>query len=246
MALDLKNQNRGEGFSAQFITPAVLTIILLLLLFAIFSGFNSDPSAELEANRINQRGSTIEKSEWFSVDVINVNSNNARKWDLSSEKQGVIVTDVEGARDVKLKLHKGDVIRSINGKEIKSVRDFRKASRAFDSKVGLFLDIDRYDYPMYVSIPGSDYTSNAQFSQSPTPDPYNIMDVGPAFGSDINIGRFQNPTGVFGETIESWINNNFEGKYYTCLNCGALVPQTNGIKKRNILCPNCGNRMILK
>jgi len=246
LVLDLKNQNLREWFSAQFIIPAVFTIILLLSIFAIFSGFNSDPSAELEANRINQRGGRIEQSEWFSVDVVNANSNNARKWDLSSEKQGVIVTDVEGARDVKLKLHKGDVIKGINGKNIKSVRDFRKASRAFDPKAGLFLDIDRYGYPMYVSIPGSDYTSNSQFLQSQTPDSYNIMDVGPAFGSDINIGRFQNPNGALGETIESWINNNFEGKYYTCLNCGTLVPQTNGVKKRNIFCPNCGNRMILK
>lgn len=246
MALDSKYQNREEGFSAQFITPAVFIIILLLFIFAIFSSFNNDPSAELDANRINQRGGKTVKSEWFSVDVINVNSHNAREWGISSKKQGVIVTEVEGSQDVKLKLHEGDVITGINGKTIKNSRDFRIVSRTFDPKAGLFLDIVRYGYPMYVSIPGSDYTSNSQFLQSQTPDPYNIMDVGPAFGSDINIGRFQNPTGALGETIERWINNNFKGKYYTCLNCGTLVPYKNSIKRRDILCPNCGKKMVLK
>ena len=154
----MNNQNRREGFSGRFIILAVFAIILLLFIFAIFSGFNSGSSTEVEVSRINQRGGRIVKSEWFSVDVINLNSYNARKWGVSHKKQGVIVTDVEGARDVKLKLHQGDVIRGINGKEIKSVRDFRKASRAFDPRLGLFLDIDRYGHPMYVSIPGSDIT----------------------------------------------------------------------------------------
>ena len=152
----MNNQNRGEGFSAQFIFTAVFAIILLLFIFAIFSDFNSGSPTEVEVNRINQRGGRIVKSEWFSVDVINVNSKNAREWGVSPEKQGVIVTDVEGARDVKLKLHQGDVITGINGEKIKNVRDFRKAIRAFDPQAGLFLDIDRYGYPMYVSIPGSD------------------------------------------------------------------------------------------
>ena len=152
----MNNQNRGEGFSSQFIFSAVLAIILLLFIFAIFSDFNSGSSAELEVSRINQRGGRIVKSEWFSVDVIDVNSKNAREWGVSPAKQGVIVTDVEGASDVKLKLHQGDVISSINGEKIKNVRDFRKAIRAFDPQGGLFLDIERYGYPMYVSIPGSD------------------------------------------------------------------------------------------
>ena len=152
----MNNQNHREGFSGQFIITAVLAIILLLFIFAIFSDFNRGSSADLEVNRISQRGGRIVKSEWFSVDVIDVNSKNAREWGVSPEKQGVIVTDVEGARDVKLKLHQGDVISGINGKKIKNVRDFRKAIRAFDPQAGLFLDIDRYGYPMYVSIPGSD------------------------------------------------------------------------------------------
>ncbi len=156
MALNLKNQNRGEGFSTQFIITTVFAIILLLFIFAIFSDFNSGSPEEIEVSRINQRGGRIVKSEWFSVDVINVNSKNAREWGVSPAKQGVIVTDVQGAQDVKLKLHQGDVISSINGKKIKNVRDFRKAIRAFNPQAGLFLDIDRYGYPMYVSIPGSD------------------------------------------------------------------------------------------
>ncbi len=238
------NKNQLVELSEQYVVPVTFTIVLIIILAAVFTGNSYED--ELEANRIIRKDGKVTKKDWFSVEVINLNKKNARYWGISADKKGVIVTEVEGIRDVKMKLHAGDVISGINGKEIKSVRDFRKASNEFNPAAGLFLDIDRYGYPLFVSIPGSNYSSNAQFMQTQTPDPYRITGLASGFGSDFNIGAVQAPVGIVGQQFENWINHNFKGQYHSCLNCGTMVPHSGATKNNNIFCPNCGNRMGIK
>lgn len=88
----------------------------------------------------------------FSLEVNDINNELSRKYNLSLNAEGVVITEVEGNQDVKIKLKKGDLIEGINRMKIENSEDFRTAARVFDPNKGLFLDIVRDGYSMYVTI----------------------------------------------------------------------------------------------
>ena len=231
----------------QYFFPALLAIILIIVLAAIFTGGDEyDSSATLETNRRAVNGGRVVTRDWCSIEVEALNKKTARKYNISEGIRGVIITEIEGARDVKMKLREGDVICALNGEPIKSVRAFRKESRKIDPQAGMLLDINRAGYQMFVPISGKGGAYNARSGQFQQSNRYKITDVAPFINQDMNLGGYNPPSGVAGGGIENWINQNFGGKYHACLTCGTLLPYTGGKKKKTVLCPNCRNKMVLK
>ena len=240
------NQISGSKISEQYLLPVIFAIVLLLILYAVFTGDNCNETSELETTRTSMKNGKIVNRDWFSLEVSEINRNTAREYNIPSNTQGIVITEIEGAEDVKMKLQEGDVISGINGKKIRNIRDFRKASRNFNPAEGLFLDINRNSYPIYVTIPGTNSVSNPQFEQYQNQQPFELTEIAPYFGKDIDPGGIQLPDGVISNEIENWINNNFGSDYYACLTCGTLVPHNDMTKNKTISCPNCWQKMVLK
>lgn len=240
------NQVSISRFSAQYLFPALLAIVLMLVLSAVFTVGDYNDTPGLETDWISMKNGKIVNRDWFSVEVSGINENTTRKYNIPSATKGVVIVEIEGARDVKNKLQEGDVICGINGRRISNVRDFRKASRIFNPAEGLLLDINRNGYPMYIPISGTGYTSNSQSIQYQNPQPFELLEIAPFLEKGINAGGMHMQNGVIGNAIENWINDNFSDAYYACLTCGTLVPHDYRTKNKNIACPNCGCKMILK
>ncbi len=163
--------DKVKEFCEPFVLPVLSVIIFLVLVLAIFSDAITGTEADFYGNRITNRGGQIRSTEWFSIEVAEMNGRNAEEWGIRSQIEGVIVTDVEGTQDVKMKLHEGDVICSMDGASIESIGDFNKATKAFDQKVGFFMDINRYGYPMYVSVSNPDFQNGVLQTLGPPPIP---------------------------------------------------------------------------
>ena len=230
----------------QYLIPAVFVIVLILILSAMIVGSSENKySAEWNASGKIQNGVIIER-DWFSVDVEDINNELARKYNLPPKAKGVVVIEVEGNRDLRMKLRKGDLIRGINRIKIDDIRDFRNVSRKIDLNNGLLLDIVRNGYPTYVTIPGMDETTgnNSQTAKWQNPDPFQMREIAPILGKNLGTGMAFESGGI-GKEIENWINDSM-GDYYVCMKCGTMVPYNGNLKNKSIYCPNCWNMMILK
>ena len=229
-----------------YLIPAAFIIVLILILSAMITGSSEDRyTAEWNSTGKVQNNGIIDR-DWFSVEAKEINNELARKYNLPSETKGVVVAEVEGNRDLMMKLRKGDLIRGINRTRIDDIGDFRSVSGKINPNNGLLLDIVRSGYPMYVTIPGIDETigNNNQTAKLQNPDPFQMTEIAPIFGKNLGIDMAFGSGGI-GKEIENWINSN-TGGYYACTKCGTIVPYNDNLKNKNIYCPNCGNVMILK
>ena len=232
--------------TVQYLIAAALAVVLILILFAMITGSSEDKyTAEWNSTGNVQNGVFVER-DWFSVEVKDINNAIAKKYNLPPEAKGVVVDEVEGNRDLIMKLRKGDLIRGINRTGIDDIRDFRSTSRKINPNNGLLLDIVRSGYPMYVTIPGIDETiiNNNQTARWQNPDLFQMAEIAPIFGKNLGTGTAFESGGI-GKEIESWFNSN-TGGYYACNKCGTMVPSNDNMKNKNIYCPNCGNAMIFK
>lgn len=226
-----------------------MAILIVIISSAMVTGNPENQfSAEWNNSGTLRNGIRIE-SDLFSVEVNEINDGLTTKYNLPSNSEGVVITEVEGNEDVRIKLRKGDLITGINRKRIDNLKDFQTASRVFDPNDGLFLDIMRGGYSMYVTIPGiNDVPRNSsQTFELQNQDSFQATEIAPILGKNLGTGTVYEEIGITKE-FQDWINNS-KGDYFVCMKCGTMVP-SNGIQKnttsKSIFCPNCQNKMILK
>ena len=228
------------------ILPVIAVAILILLVFAMFSGNGND---DIETN-LYVSGSTQKKAyvnnEWFAVEVSEVNKDIAREYNISPRMKGVVIADLDGSRDVFMKLREGDVITGINESEVHNLKDFRKAMKNVNPIEGMFLDIQRNGYPMYVSVNGAGPVSGRQPVDIRNPHPFSMTDVAPFMGRDINVGGINVESGIVGKQIEKWVESRLGRGFHVCPKCGTSVPSNVYSRNKRISCPNCGNYMVSK
>lgn len=228
------------------ILPIIALAIMVLFIFAMFSG-NSDYDKETDF----YYGGNTQKNRktynsWFAVEVSEINRDIAKEYNISHGTKGVIIVDLDGSRDVFMKLREGDVITGINDREVHNLKDFRKAMQDVNPIEGMFLDIQRNGYPMYVSVNGANPAAGRQPVDIRNPHPFSMTDVAPFMGKDIDIGGINVESGIVGKQIERWVESNFGKGFHACPNCGTLVPSSVYSKNKRISCPNCGTHMVSK
>ncbi|MBW7995928.1 MAG: hypothetical protein FVQ81_05010 [Candidatus Glassbacteria bacterium] len=239
--------NKPKYLTGPTVTAALFLLVLVIVIFALFSG-NSGRSYETDFSVSgSMRNGVFVHNEWFSAEVWQVNREIARRYGLPKGTKGLIITELEGNPEVKLKLRNGDVITAINNHEIKNIRDFRKASRGINPIQGMFLDIQRGGHPMYVSVSGG----GRGYDSRPYPynggtHPFTMAEVAPFMGRDFNVGGMDLRAGVLGRPIERWIESKFGSGCFACPKCGTLVPGDTPASKGRISCPNCNTRMVRK
>ncbi len=228
------------------ILPVIAAVILVLFIFAMFSGNSEDDrDADFKVSGSMKNGVYV-NNDWFSAEVSGINRDIARKYNISPKTKGVIVLGLDGNRDVMSKLRKGDVITGINDSEVHNLKDFRKAMKNVNPIEGMFLDIERNGYPMYVSVNGANPASGRQPVDIRNPHPFSMTDVAPFMGRAMQIGGINVESGIVGKQIEKWVERNFGKGFHACPNCGTLVPSNVNSKNKRISCPNCGTHMISK
>jgi len=237
-----------SSFSGKNLITVVLAVLMILVLFALFSGPGGyDQDVDFNVSGSMRKGAFV-RNEWFSAEISQIDRNVAREYGLSPRTKGVVITDLEGNQDVMMKLRNGDVITAINDIEVKSLRDFRKAMQSVNPTQGMFLDIQRGGHPMYVSVSGGDgmaFDGNA-YAYWGNPSPFTMTEVAPFMGRDFNMGGINPGAGVLGRPIEKWIASNFGRGYYACPKCGTIIPGKVSAKKGRMSCPNCNTRMVRK
>ena len=229
-----------------YVLPLIAAAILILFIFAMFSGARDDDTeADFNVSGSMKNGVYV-NNDLFSAEVSGINKKIAREYNISPKTKGVIIQGIGGNMDVMTKLRKGDVITGINDKEVHNLKDFRKAMKTVNPIEGMFLDIQRNGYPMYVSVSGTGPVSNRQPVDIRNQHPFSMTDIAPFMGRDINIGGLKVKSGLVGKRIEKWIESNSGKGFHACPNCGTLVPSNLYSKNKRIYCPNCGTRMVSK
>lgn len=238
--------NSFSKLSKHNILPVFVGAILAIVLFAMFSGKrNDDMDADFHVSGSIKKGVFV-NNDWFAAEVSKINRDIAREYNISPRTKGVIIVNLEGNRDVLMKLHEGDVITGINNRKIVNLKDFRKAMQYVNPTEGMFLDIQRNGYPMYISVSGGNPASGRRPVEFQNPNPFSMTEVAPFLGRDMNVGGMNVEAGVLGKKIESWIKSNFGSDFYACQKCGTLVPNNANANNGNIICPNCGTKMVSK
>lgn len=230
------------------VTAALFVLVLVVVIFALFSGnsgYGDDTDFDVSGS---MRNGAFVHNEWFSAEVCQVNRGIARQYGLPKGTKGVMITDLEGNPEVRMKLRNGDVITAINNQEVNNLRDFRKASRNINPTQGMFMDIQRGGHPMYVSVTGR---GGMNYNSQPYPynvgaHPFTMTEVAPFMGQNYNFGGMNMRAGMLGRPVEKWLEGNFSSGYFACPKCGTLVPGDNRSKKSRVSCPNCNTRMLLK
>ncbi len=230
----------------QYRLPVIAAAILVLFVVAMFSGNSEDDrDADFKVSGSMKNGVYV-NNDWFSAEVSEINRDIAREYNISPKTKCVFVLGLDGNRDVMSKLRKGDVITGINDREVHDLKDFRKAMQDVNPIEGMFLDIQRNGYPMYVSVNGAGLAPGRQPVDIRNPHPFSMTDIAPFTGRDIQIGGINVESGIVGKQIEKWVESNLGKGFHACPNCGTLVPSNVYSKNKRISCPNCGTHMISK
>ena len=230
----------------QNILPVIVAAILVLFVVAMFSGTRDDDrEADFKVSGSMKNGVYV-NNDWFSAEVSDINKHIAGEYGVSRKTKGVIVLEIDGNRDVMRKVRKGDVITGINNCDVHNIKDFRKAMKKVNPAEGMFLDIRRNGYPMYVSVNGAYPAAGSQPYDVRNPHPFSMTDVAPFTGRNIHFGGMQFESGLMGKQIERWVESNLGRGNHACPKCGTLVPGNRNSRNQRISCPNCGSYMVYK
>ena len=240
---NLKSWTSGIANNVITIVFCVVLIIVIIGLFSVQEeeGLHGDFSARNGGGK-----SILAKSDWVELEVYQIDKKMAQKYNLPSGSKGVVVGDIEGNPNVLMKLREGDIITAINNKKIKNLGDFRKTMKSVKAAGGMFCDIKRDGYPMYVTVLGGDPSNVGQAFDFNNARQFSFMEVAPMLESNINIGGIDWDAGIIGKPIEKWIEKHAISDYHACPKCGTMVPKTIRSLGKSISCPNCGTGMISK
>ena len=94
-----------------------------------------------------------EKTSWLGITVQTLTPDLAKKFGYDENLKGVIVVDVDPKGPAAEKgIRRGDVIREMNNREVRSVRDYKRILKESDPKEGVLLWIQRGEHTFYVAI----------------------------------------------------------------------------------------------
>ncbi len=241
----MSNLNSFSTQSKNNILLLIAVALLILFLFAMLSGEKND---DMETNFF--YSSDMKKGKyannWFAMEVSEISRDIAMEHNISSKTKGVMIVDLDGSRDVFMKLREGDVITGINNRKIENLKDFRKASQNINPVEGMLLDIQRNGYPMYISLSSSSPASVGRPVEFQNPHPFTMTEVAPFLGRDINVGGINIESGIVRKQVEKWVESNFGSGFYACHKCGTLVPDNVIPKNGYVPCPNCSFKMVHK
>ncbi|MGZ4961097.1 MAG: trypsin-like peptidase domain-containing protein [Limisphaerales bacterium] len=100
------------------------------------------PSDLTKDDRSNQNNGNSDEPASFGLSVENLNKDNASKYDIEGNQQGVVVTAVEpGSVAEESGLKAGDVITDVNRKPVTSVREFHDATKGVNAKSGAIFNV---------------------------------------------------------------------------------------------------------
>jgi len=96
-----------------------------------------------------------EEAKWKGIIVKNLTPELRNVFSIPLNQTGVVVVGIEsGSFGEESGLMKGDLIRSINQKEIKDIYSFERITKKIDVRDGVVFDILRRGEPLYVSVIG--------------------------------------------------------------------------------------------
>jgi hypothetical protein len=90
-------------------------------------------------------------AEWAGMTVSNLTPGQAMEYNIPEKEQGVVVNYVE-EQAYYSGVQRGDLLKAINGKPVRSVGEFLKVARGVDINSGVLLDILRHRKPIYISL----------------------------------------------------------------------------------------------
>jgi len=98
--------------------------------------------------------SVAEKAKNWGISVQNLTPDLAEQFGWDRSEKGVIITEVEpGSPAWEARLHKGDLIKEVNRRRVRNVRDFKRALAKAKETESLLLLIKRGEHTFYVALP---------------------------------------------------------------------------------------------
>jgi len=91
--------------------------------------------------------------EWMGIEVRNLTSEMRKQYSIPEDAEGVIIVGIDPLGKLsRAGLAEGDLIRSINRKDIKSINDFNGATKGVKLSKGVMFDILRGGRPLYITF----------------------------------------------------------------------------------------------
>jgi len=132
-------------------------LLILLALVAAGAMFLTDDKEEIFGLRNYKRAQAMEiRGNWLGMRLTSMESSTARHYGVPPTERGVMVTEIEersGWRARMAGVQQGDVIKGVNGKEIRDLADLYDLSRDLDVGSTVSLDIQRWGQPMTLVLP---------------------------------------------------------------------------------------------
>lgn len=98
-----------------------------------------------------------ETGEWLGMEVSNLTSELAEKYELPKEEKGIVVVAIEpGSKAEEIGLEEGDLIKSVNRKPITGIKDFNEISKKVKLSEGVVFDLNRRGRLLYLSYLGTE------------------------------------------------------------------------------------------
>jgi len=95
----------------------------------------------------------IEEISWIGIDIQPLEVGEAtQEFGVDPNQRGVFVGEVEGIAAIEGGLRPGDVIKRVNNRRIKDIKEFKDLIKNIDPSAGVVLDIVRQERPFYITI----------------------------------------------------------------------------------------------
>jgi len=93
----------------------------------------------------------VGEAQWAGLLVSNSNFRLANEFNVPIDEKGVVVSWADNP-GYKSGIRQGDLIKSLNGRPIRSIRDFVRATRDLELDEGVFVDLIRNKKPLFVTL----------------------------------------------------------------------------------------------
>jgi serine protease Do len=94
-----------------------------------------------------------EKTDWLGITVQTLTPDLARRFRYDENLKGVIVVEVDPKGPAARKgIKRGDLIREMNNREVRSIKDYKRILKESDPEDGILLWIQRGEHTFYVAV----------------------------------------------------------------------------------------------
>ena len=106
-----------------------------------------------ESEEVASANETLKPQKWLGLKVSSISPALARKFGITENEKGVVVLKVEQGSAARVAgILPGDVIKQINGKKIKSLKDFDKFVKKYGDKGSFLFLIKRKGSLFYLTV----------------------------------------------------------------------------------------------